>query len=269
MLSGLVYDADDGTPIGRLDLRLRVPVGAVERRGGDQGRQRGCTGRSEGYRVDTASARSFLHNQVRSMVGSLKRVGEGGWTAADLKKALAARDNLETAHREAAGGVGNHLDWQRKVGHRDREERRRQQPAQVLGIADPDRAVTPDRHVELSARVDPEQPVVAGPVQEVEEAGRLGALALAGAQQRVVAVAMRVVERLVVLERQLDPQAALHALLRKVRDTRVAWAVLERGGSTKDVAAEQLPKPAIRLGSIASAAERIYIWEEIGPNDPW
>ena len=27
-----------------------------------------------------ASARSFLHNQVRSMVGSLKRVGEGAWT---------------------------------------------------------------------------------------------------------------------------------------------------------------------------------------------
>lgn len=39
-----------------------------------------------------ASARSFLHNQVRSMVGSLKRVGEGGWAAADLKVALEARD---------------------------------------------------------------------------------------------------------------------------------------------------------------------------------
>jgi tRNA pseudouridine38-40 synthase len=39
-----------------------------------------------------ASARSFLHNQVRSMVGSLKRVGEGGWTAADLAAALAAVD---------------------------------------------------------------------------------------------------------------------------------------------------------------------------------
>jgi tRNA pseudouridine38-40 synthase len=39
-----------------------------------------------------ASARSFLHNQVRSMVGSLKRVGEGAWTAADLKAALDARD---------------------------------------------------------------------------------------------------------------------------------------------------------------------------------
>ncbi|WP_192364465.1 tRNA pseudouridine(38-40) synthase TruA [Mesorhizobium mediterraneum] len=39
-----------------------------------------------------ASARSFLHNQVRSMVGSLKRVGEGGWTIVDLKAALDARD---------------------------------------------------------------------------------------------------------------------------------------------------------------------------------
>ncbi len=39
-----------------------------------------------------ASARSFLHNQVRSMVGSLKRVGDGGWTAADLKAALDAAD---------------------------------------------------------------------------------------------------------------------------------------------------------------------------------
>jgi tRNA pseudouridine38-40 synthase len=39
-----------------------------------------------------ASARSFLHNQVRSMVGSLKRVGDGGWSAADLKTALEAHD---------------------------------------------------------------------------------------------------------------------------------------------------------------------------------
>jgi tRNA pseudouridine38-40 synthase len=38
-----------------------------------------------------ASARSFLHNQVRSMVGSLKRVGEGKWTARDLAAALEAR----------------------------------------------------------------------------------------------------------------------------------------------------------------------------------
>jgi tRNA pseudouridine38-40 synthase len=37
-------------------------------------------------------ARSFLHNQVRSMVGSLRLVGEGKWRAQDLKRALDARD---------------------------------------------------------------------------------------------------------------------------------------------------------------------------------
>lgn len=39
-----------------------------------------------------ASARSFLHNQVRSMVGSLKKVGEGAWSADDLDAALNAAD---------------------------------------------------------------------------------------------------------------------------------------------------------------------------------
>lgn len=38
------------------------------------------------------SARSFLHNQVRSMVGSLVLVGEGKWSVADMARALAARD---------------------------------------------------------------------------------------------------------------------------------------------------------------------------------
>jgi tRNA pseudouridine38-40 synthase len=38
-----------------------------------------------------ASARSFLHHQVRSMVGSLVAVGEGKWSAQDLAAALAAR----------------------------------------------------------------------------------------------------------------------------------------------------------------------------------
>jgi tRNA pseudouridine38-40 synthase len=39
-----------------------------------------------------ASARSFLHHQVRSMVGSLVQVGEGRWSVDDLARALAARD---------------------------------------------------------------------------------------------------------------------------------------------------------------------------------
>lgn len=39
-----------------------------------------------------AAARSFLHHQVRSMVGSLSLVGRGKWTARDLKASLAAAD---------------------------------------------------------------------------------------------------------------------------------------------------------------------------------
>ncbi len=39
-----------------------------------------------------ASARSFLHNQVRSIVGSLKLVGEGKWQPRTLKRALEAKD---------------------------------------------------------------------------------------------------------------------------------------------------------------------------------
>jgi tRNA pseudouridine38-40 synthase len=39
-----------------------------------------------------AAARSFLHHQVRSMVGCLALVGRGQWTPADIKSALDARD---------------------------------------------------------------------------------------------------------------------------------------------------------------------------------
>ena len=39
-----------------------------------------------------AAARSFLHHQVRSMVGCLALVGRGQWTPADIGTALEARD---------------------------------------------------------------------------------------------------------------------------------------------------------------------------------
>ncbi|WP_373086859.1 tRNA pseudouridine(38-40) synthase TruA [Sneathiella sp.] len=39
-----------------------------------------------------ATALSFLHNQVRSMVGSLSLVGTGQWDTDDLRAALAAKD---------------------------------------------------------------------------------------------------------------------------------------------------------------------------------
>ena len=38
------------------------------------------------------SARSFLHNQVRSFVGTLERVGAGAWRPEDVQAALAARN---------------------------------------------------------------------------------------------------------------------------------------------------------------------------------
>ncbi len=37
-------------------------------------------------------ARSFLHNQVRSIVGTLERVGAGSWAPEDVRTALAAQD---------------------------------------------------------------------------------------------------------------------------------------------------------------------------------
>jgi len=39
-----------------------------------------------------AAARSFLHHQVRNMVGTLELVGTGKWTADDVRRALEARD---------------------------------------------------------------------------------------------------------------------------------------------------------------------------------
>ena len=52
-----------------------------------------------------ASARSFLHNQVRSMVGSLKRVGEGAWSADDLENALKAADRSRCGQVAPADGL--------------------------------------------------------------------------------------------------------------------------------------------------------------------
>jgi tRNA pseudouridine38-40 synthase len=49
--------------------------------------------RRSGDRIEIdVSARSFLHNQVRSIAGSLEHVGSGKWRPADLIAALDARD---------------------------------------------------------------------------------------------------------------------------------------------------------------------------------
>jgi len=52
-----------------------------------------------------AEARSFLHHQVRNMVGTLKLVGEGKWTEADVAAALAAHDRSAAGQTAPAAGL--------------------------------------------------------------------------------------------------------------------------------------------------------------------
>ena len=49
-----------------------------------------------GEEIDfVVEARSFLHHQVRNMVGTLRLVGEGKWSKADVRAALEARDRTK------------------------------------------------------------------------------------------------------------------------------------------------------------------------------
>jgi tRNA pseudouridine38-40 synthase len=52
-----------------------------------------------------ASARSFLHHQVRSMVGSLVQVGDGKWSADDMSRILEARDRTACGPVAPADGL--------------------------------------------------------------------------------------------------------------------------------------------------------------------
>ena len=52
-----------------------------------------------------ARARSFLHHQVRNMVGTLKLVGEGKWARVDMERALAARDRRAAGPTAPADGL--------------------------------------------------------------------------------------------------------------------------------------------------------------------
>ena len=52
-----------------------------------------------------AKARSFLHHQVRSIVGSLKLVGEGKWRPRDMQAALKARDRARCGPVAPAEGL--------------------------------------------------------------------------------------------------------------------------------------------------------------------
>jgi tRNA pseudouridine38-40 synthase len=52
-----------------------------------------------------ASARSFLHHQVRSMVGTLAKAGAGRWSVEDVRAALDARDRRRCGPMAASAGL--------------------------------------------------------------------------------------------------------------------------------------------------------------------
>jgi tRNA pseudouridine38-40 synthase len=60
----------------------------------------------EGDEIHIAvAARSFLHHQVRNIVGTLKLVGEGKWSAADMRAALEAGDRSAAGPTAPAAGL--------------------------------------------------------------------------------------------------------------------------------------------------------------------
>jgi tRNA pseudouridine38-40 synthase len=66
--------------------------------------------------VMVAEARSFLHHQVRNMVGSLKMVGEGRWAVGRIAAALAARARAAAGPTAPACGlVLEHVDYDPEV----------------------------------------------------------------------------------------------------------------------------------------------------------
>jgi tRNA pseudouridine38-40 synthase len=79
----LLIGRHDFTTFRAAECQAKSPVKTLDRL--DVGRD------GDELRI-AASARSFLHHQVRSMVGSLVHVGDGKWRAADLADVLAARD---------------------------------------------------------------------------------------------------------------------------------------------------------------------------------
>jgi tRNA pseudouridine38-40 synthase len=78
----------DFTTFRNVECQAKSPVKTLD--------QLDVDGLADDIQVMTA-ARSFLHSQVRSMVGALALVGEGRWTADDVSVALAKRDRAACA----------------------------------------------------------------------------------------------------------------------------------------------------------------------------
>jgi len=94
--AGLLIGRHDFTTFRAAGCQAKSPLRTLDRLDVDRDGSEICI---------RASARSFLHNQVRSMVGSLKLVGEGKWSPEDLRRALEARDRAECGPVAPAAGL--------------------------------------------------------------------------------------------------------------------------------------------------------------------
>lgn len=81
--AALILGRHDFTTFRAAECQANSPIRTLERF---------LVRREAEHVVILASARSFLHHQVRSMVGSLRLVGEGRWRPEDFRAALDARD---------------------------------------------------------------------------------------------------------------------------------------------------------------------------------
>ena len=79
----MILGTHDFTTFRAAECQAKSPVKTLDRF---------AVSRQLDHIVVTASARSFLHHQVRSLVGSLKLVGEGKWSPAAFRAALDAAD---------------------------------------------------------------------------------------------------------------------------------------------------------------------------------
>ena len=92
----LILGKHDFTTFRAAECQAKSPVKTLDRL--DVSRQLDLV-------VITTSARSFLHHQVRSIVGSLKLVGEGRWSPRDFRAALDARDRSRCGTLAPATGL--------------------------------------------------------------------------------------------------------------------------------------------------------------------
>lgn len=98
----------DFTSFRAAGCQARSPVKTLDRlavtRGYSQGGSQGGPHAGDEIRVE-AAARSFLHRQVRNLVGTLRLVGEGKWGPARVAEALARRDRAAAGPTAPADGL--------------------------------------------------------------------------------------------------------------------------------------------------------------------